>query len=733
MIPQRSLRILPLAVAGVALSIPQTGRADELETVVVTAQKRSESLQSVPVAVTDFKDADLQNKQIVSVVDLGDEVPNLEATKTDQGGSNVNFYIRGIGQNDFISTDDPGVGVYLDGVYIARTAGGLLDLGDISDVEILRGPQGTLFGKNTIGGAVLVTTHEPTFDLTGDVEGRFGERSRMDFSGVLNVPLVDNVAALRISFTDRNQDGYAHSLYDNQDEGSEHHGTLRASFLWLPADSWKVLASADWTHTDQEEIPAYVTDFAPNTFVTGPQNAWAIANGVAPWDQRWATGNPFQNYSGFHPGNKGDVWGTSLTVTKSFSGEAQLKSIFAYRQLDDRTGLDYGGSPTGLGNQNVDVSQNQVSEELIFTDSFLDGRLNLVSGLFFMHEDGRDDILLDLVITGNTSGIETDTLNLFEGTTYAGYGQLSYKLTDALDFDLGARYSYEDKDDTISVFSLQPPPGFDVITPMSQTHGWYSLTYRAAANYKITEDAMVYASIATGFKSGGFNGRPNAGGDFNAYGPEKATTYEVGTKADFFDKSLRVDLAGFYTEYDDIQEVVNATDPFTGAPLNLVENAAKATMKGIELEATWAPVPRMKLNLGTGYLYSAFDEIAPGAAITLSNKLPSTPRWTLNAGAQYTVPLGTFGDLLARADVSWVDRFYWQVQSTPLDQGGNYALVNAILTYTPPKGNYQVSFYGKNLFDRTYFTYADDLSPFAMALAIPGEPRELGVLLRYEW
>jgi len=315
------------------------------------AQKREESLQAVPISVSAITAAEIVARSMRDIGDLSTEVPGIQITKSDQGGNNAGVYIRGIGQFDWLPTFDPGVGIYVDGVYLARTAGGLLDLTDLERVEVLRGPQGTLFGKNTIGGAISVTSTPPAFKTEGNVFVRAGERGRFDAGAVLNVPIIDDTLAARLSVLTKNQDGFGTSLETGRKYGGEGKEVGKLSILWKPGNRISVDVSGDYTRVRQPIAMSVLLNLNTQTFVTIPQNQWAVANGVTPYDERWISPSYYQNYSIWNFDDHEDTWGTRATVKVDLDF-AELKSISSYRKSRFLTGLSFDGRTLADGRSN---------------------------------------------------------------------------------------------------------------------------------------------------------------------------------------------------------------------------------------------------------------------------------------------------------------------------------------------------------------------------------------------
>jgi iron complex outermembrane receptor protein len=643
--------------------------ADELEEIVVTAQKRQERLQDVPISISVLTGEAITGRSLSDLSSLSTQVVGVQSIGSDQGGSNADFYIRGIGQNDFLDTTDPGVGVYLDGVFVARTSGGLLDLADVDRIEVLRGPQGTLFGMNTIGGAISVTTKKPDFTTDGSAFVRAGQRNRLDAGVTVNLPIIDQTFAIRINALTKNQAGFGTSLETGERFGGEGKNIFKIDALWLPTDGVQVDLSGDYTHVDQPIRMSVVLNINPNTFVTGPQNTWAVTHGVAPYDQRWVSPNYDTNYatSQIVPHqDREDIYGTNLTVNWSILPSVQFKSISAFREAREETGLTFSAAPSAIGDQIVHETDDQLSQEFILTGKSFADKLDWATGLFYLHEDIFSDVYLPLSFPDNPDGYDTNTVNKGGNTSYAAYGQATYNLTDRLGLTLGARESYEYKQDTIGVYATKFDAYLLPNTPL--THSWDSFTYRAGLQYKVSPDVMTYASVATGFKSGGFNGRAQST-VFIAFNPETATTYEAGVKAELLDHRLRLDAAAYWTDYDNIQTTLNVTDPVTGIVTNVIANPADARIKGVELDASWLLTQYFRIDLGVTQTSDHYTKILNGAQVTLNDHLPEVPSWAGNLGAQLDLPAPTVfaddGIFTARIDESHKASYYDGSPNTP--------------------------------------------------------------------
>jgi len=734
-ISRRSCRCVAYAHLLVILtaSTATFAATSELDEIVVTAQKREQSLQEVPISVSAITADEIIARSMRNLGDLATEVPGIQITKSDQGGDNAGVYIRGIGQFDWLPTFDPGVGIYVDGVYLARTAGGLLDLTDLNRVEVLRGPQGTLFGKNTIGGAINVTTNSPTFTNEGNAFVRAGERNRIDAGVTLNVPVIDDTLAVRLSLLTKNQDGFGTSLVTGRKYGGEGKEVGKLSVLWKPSSRVGVDVSGDYTRVRQPIGMSLLLNLNTQTFVTIPQNQWAVAHGVTPYDERWISPSYYTNYSIWNFDDHEDTWGTSATVKVDLDF-AEFKSISAYRKSRFLTGLSFDAAPSQMGDQIVDESDDQGTQEFLLSGNSFDKHLEWVTGLYYLRENIFNAVTLPLSFPANPDGYDTYTTNKAGTTSYAGYGDATLHLTDKWSFTLGARYSEERKSDTIHVIATKL--GVDFLPTSSFEKSWNSFTYRAGLQYQVAESVMAYGSVSTGFKSGGFNGRANSTA-FIAFDPEKAISYELGLKSELLERRLRLNLAAFQTNYRDIQTTLNLVDPATGVTTNVVQNPADARIRGLELEGSAIVADWLSLDASATTTTAEYTRLETGTIVSFSDHLPQVPSWTMNVGAELHLPISIrwVEDGLAtlRIDESHRASSYDAAPNTIYNYEPHRDIVNARLSYGPRSGPWSVAAYARNLFNRQYLDFHEDLMAFVYSIGTPGPPREIGGEIFYRW
>jgi iron complex outermembrane receptor protein len=772
-----------LLFAGARLSLAAVGNAapagdsGTLEEIVVTAQKREQSLQDTPIAITAFTDATIARTGVSNIGDLAGKAPNVtfKFTAPISGASNAaTVFIRGIGQSDFALTTDPGVGTYVDGVYVSRSVGGVLDVLDLKRVEILRGPQGTLFGRNSIGGAISLITQQPSFDDTsGSFQLTGGSRSQIYLRGSLNLPLADNIA-VRIAASSKTRDGYVNTGFSPDSPfyshaltnlGNEDRQAVRADVLWTPSASLEVSLASDYSRIRENNAPAVLVGVtgatspadgpiaflynafqAPGTTLPGFANGqYSAANFVTGRnDKTFATG-----YNGTHL----DAYGTALTVNFALSPELSVKSITAWHHEGGSFARDADGSPIVLtDNIDTDYQHEQFSQELQLTGTALQGRLKFASGLYYFSESGSDPLIVAFPSSFGLLNIAEDKVR---NSSDAAYGQAVYSLTDALSFTAGVRYTEDRKhfftNQTLTITgpggtaATGAPPGTVVplVPPNSDVAQKFTNTSpRVSLDYRLSDTALFYGSFSEGFKSGGFNLRyvvPRAA--VRVFGPEKVDAYEIGAKLENTAHTLQLNVAGFTTAYKNLQ--LTYFESF-GAPVTA--NGGDARIEGVEfefIEFEFKAKPMQGLNVGlsAGYLDAHYTSLVPGLNagattpeqfITLGSHLPNTPRWQPSVDVDYSwaVPRGR---LLLAADMRYSSLLYNDAQNSRYLRQAGYGIVDTSMSYFPSAAPWSLRLYIDNVTDRRYIVSGDSNFGIGFHEAEFNRPREYGAGIRYNF
>ena len=743
------------------------------DAILVTARRREESLQEAPVAVSVFSAETLQDRQIQQTQDLERITPSLQFKPAGQlsGNSAASVvFIRGVGQLDPTAAVDPGVGIYIDEVYVGRSVGGTIDFGDIASVQVLRGPQGTLFGRNTIGGAILVATREPEFGtLSGRGRFRVGEDNLYEGFAAFNIPIADTVAA-RVSGGFRKRDGYVIRAFDGLDLGNDDSFTLNGALRFEPSPGFELQLRADYTKRDENGAPfvfAGINESAPVPAIVsvgaGCPGATIPFAPITPGDPRFGPpsvpniddprcANDFQARGKFVNGgtapvtSTSEVWGVSGTATLDLTDALLLKSITAYRSTQSRGIRDADNTPFLIITTDVGGESDQFSQELQL--QYGGGPLTGILGGYYFDEDTLERATVPLsfppsppligsVLAGGPGSRDLQVSNL-ETKSWAVFGELSYEILAGLELTGGLRYTRDRKSFTGTVLNLFPatlpdpdplpsaaiPDGGPLfIYPTLNRATFNALTGSASLGYGVADWLNIYASYARSFKSGGFNTRYNApppGFVPLPFGEETVDSYEVGAKASAGD--LTLNLAAFQADYGDIQLV------FRQGVVPLLFNAGKARIRGFEAEASYRPYD-LGLYIDAG-LSVLDDEIlsitpVPGATATVApgDDLPLTPSFQGNFAIGYDIELDNRYTLTPQFDGAYTSSLVFITGSVPEIEQNGYFVANASLKLDIDD-RFQVLGGIINLFDKDYLIQGNaSLGTLGYAEKIYARPR----------
>jgi iron complex outermembrane recepter protein len=707
----------PRVVALLVLAFPCAAAGQEpirgeatipaLEEVVVTARKRTENLQDTPVSVSAFSARDLAQRDVSTLPDIADHTANLRRSAGPQGGSSGHFYIRGLGQLDFLASMDPGVGVYVDGVYLGRTTGATFDLLDVERVEVLRGPQGTLFGRNTIGGAISVVSRAPPLERSGELVLRVVDPGIHEARVGVGGPIGERVASEIVLLT-KHQDGWQRRLVDGLRFGAERTYATRATFEWRAAERLDVRAEVDATRSRGTADPHFL----------------AAANPARGGRPEFIVGDPYITWSGQWTHDDLDVRGSAIVATYEL-GAATLKSITAFRALDSTTGIDFDGSPHPDLDQRVFTSQRQRSEELQIGARSFDARLDWLLGAFYFDEDVDQSV--PIVFYGGPIAQN----NALDNRSAALYAHASFALTGRLGVSGGVRFTREHKTHAFDHWAGEGTRRSPLFPPTTLADSWSSATPKLGLEYRLDGGALLYTSLAEGFRSGGFNGRPFGTDEFLSYEPETLTTFEVGFKSEWLDRRLRLNGALFASRYDDIQLTHTALGA-GGTPIVVTGNAGEAELHGLELELAWAAGERLVVVASAGNLHSRYVELAPGTAVSADDELPVAPRWTINAGVEYRFASRPTGTWRARVDYGYTSRFNYFFENPPGSWQEAYGLWHGRVGYEPSAAAWQFAMFVRNARDERYRLFREDVTDtFGISLDWPARPREWGLEFSY--
>ena len=711
--------LLPLA----GINVAQAQQADIriLEEVQVTARQRVESLQDVPVAVTVISEDAIQKTFAQNLADIGDYAPNVSIGVV-PGFNAAAIAIRGVSTGDIPSTFDPAVTVAVDGFYLGHYQASLLDMFDIQQIEILRGPQGTLFGKNTIGGVVNVTTKRPSGELGVQAKVRVGNEGRQDVMAAVDVPIVEDVLAARLSLQKFDFDGFYTNTFDGSDAGGQDLLAMRGKFLWTPSDTFEALLSIEYLK-DDSDTPMVVNtttqldrngNYGGDAFYGFYPGRGAGGTANVPLGDPFKSGlvTPDQHVDGFAEakdtdGHEEDVEGVYLTLNWDVMG-GTLTSISGFRDVDSDYYNDYVGEPVAIYATIRSVYRETYSQELRFAATV--DQLDYVVGAYYQQNDMDYENYTSLGAAHPfVPGLFLTADGSQEATSYAIFGEGSYNLSDLTQLTVGVRYSDEDKD-----FRLRPL-GFPAGAEVNESGSWDDITYRIGVDHTLNDTTMVYATFSTGFKSGGFNEQAGtlttAALSFN---PEEAESLEVGMKSDLLDNTLRLNLAAFIVEYSDLQldSVVPVAENPAGQE-SIITNAGEVTSWGLEADVMWLATEQLTIDATLGYLDSEYDkfdcdldkDISNGLEDCTSLDVKRTPEVTASLGATYTIPLtGMGGSVDLNTNATYTDSFFNDIFNTVASEHESVTLLNASVSYIADDERLRVSVFGRNITDEEYRT-----------------------------
>ena len=750
----------------------ESGIGALMEEITVTARKREEGLQNTPIAVSAFSGENLEARGIQRVDEIAGLTPNMsfDNINTNGGGGNsAAVFLRGVGQRDFLPSADPGVGIYVDGVYYARSIGSVLDIIDVDRIEVLRGPQGTLFGRNTTGGAIAIHTVKPHEEFEGKVRVRVGIDDRVDVLGKVNLPISDNLY-MNATVAKFDQDGFVVNPLNGMDTGDDDTFALRGALRWQANNNFEINLSGDYSRDRENgqarvvtQNPNRVVDLTPganifnHNFLLGANSPLNPANGgpginnpgtpfarqfsncdatpanIAGTTSGCANANTIalnQNTSTMPTYSNHDIYGFSGTVDWQISDNLEIKSITAYRNVDSTFGHDGDGTPFFLSWVRDEIYvQEQFTQEIHLQGTAVNDRLQWIIGGFYFTEDGNNYNPVDFASIDIESGAK------FDHESIAGFAQGTFDVTDKLHITAGVRYTDDTKDfivtsdgmnstpgvhfpmgnsGVVNIQSAVPafaPPGILVklIADGTTTLKADDWTPMANISYDWNDDLMTYFTYSEGFKSGGVQQR-NAGvfgGAAPTYDPEFVESFEVGFKYNHPNGNFVLNVAAFYADYTDIQ--LETLAPEGIAPQ--LDNAGEAEIKGFELESRWSPLDTLFLEVALGHLDAVITKSDPTVFNTggpaKGDRLPQVPRWSLAASLIKEFGLGDMGTIIARVDYNYRTKVFFDPANDPGSVMQSHGLMNASVGWDSANDKYSLIFHANNIFDKRRIIYTE--------------------------
>jgi iron complex outermembrane receptor protein len=705
-----------LALCSTALAPPVLANSGALEEVIVTAQKRTELLKDTPISIASFNTEELEKKGIASVADLRANVPSLQLKPHPNNSASLLIFMRGVGNADDQTTQDPSVAVYMDGVYLARSQALAMDVADIERVEVLRGPQGTLYGRNATGGAINFISVAPELNAFGFKQSlTVGSDNLLTSHTRVNVPIGDEIA-VQAAYLYSKKDGFV----DNRGTGADRFGdqdrsAYRIAARWQPSDALDVTYAYDRSRIG--DTPAYLAQVP-----LYPKQG-----------KRPSAGSPFvKNLRRF------DIMadGHSLIADWALSDRLSVKSISAYRRLDSNTYPEYltgalGPFPAISGASHD--KQHQFSQEFQLLGDAFDSQLEYIVGLYYFNEKADSVGYTDIPVAQSAS----DTIYSTDNSAYAIYGQGTYTpelLDGRLHITAGSRWSQDQREADLQIVTLPYNAAPSAGAPGSGDKTFNNFSPSFVVSYDITSDINAYGKVVKGYKTGGYNIRASSIQRFEAgFSPEKLTSYEIGLKSMLLDNRLRLNLAAFQADYTDIQINIRSDPNSTKTD---VLNAGSATINGFEADATARLGKALTIGVNYAHLNARYDKIVDVTGTDLAPvfRFTSAPKNSYNIDVDYEFPMTPIGKLVASAGYSYQSMTYSRAR---VDSGlyiiDDYGLLNARLALSEipvSTGSLRVALWGKNLEDKTYYTdHNNALVPYAVF----GEPRSYGLDIVYQY
>ncbi|MFH2078443.1 MAG: TonB-dependent receptor [Pseudomonadota bacterium] len=703
---------------------PTEDEAVTLDAIQVTARKREETLQEVPVAVTAFTPETIDKLNIRDIGDLDAQVPNLTIYAARGSSSTVTAYIRGVGQSDPLWGVDPGVGIYLDDVYIARPQGALLDVFDVDRVEVLRGPQGTLYGKNTIGGAIKYISRGLSAETEGTASITVGSFNQMDVKAAIGGSFGGNDALRgRLSVASLSRDGFGGNTVTNQDVSDKEILALRGQLGAYVTEDFNLQFAFDWLD-DQSGVRG-AQMLAPNRFVpTAP-----------PMSDRYDVRNGMPNI------NDTSLQGISATANWRINDDWGFKFVTAKRESDTETNIDFDTTQAPIADVKAFYSDEQVSHELQLNYD-AGGRSRGVMGLYLFDGEAGGQVLNNFfgLLFGDTQGtVYTESM--------AVYADWTFDINDRLHLDLGARWTDEDK--RADVLNRGYSDGtyttpISVVADFDKTINFTNLSPKVSLGYQATDDILVYGLATRGFKSGGYNIRAQATAvprSAEPFDDEVVDSYEVGAKMAFLDQRLFLNLSAFHNKYEDIQLSVftsydSNNDGTNDAFFGDFTNAGSGTVNGVEVEYQWLPTRNWLISGNLAFLDAKYDEfIYTGLNIADEQEFTNAPEFSGAINVEYRTELARGGNLSARVGYSYQDDVVATTEivrtgAVPITQDG-YGLLNAGVIWDTG-GPWSFSLQGSNLTDKEYRTTGYNINAaLGVLTGFYGPPRQFSLSARY--
>jgi len=707
-------------LSALAVAVPQVAfsQSSALEEVIVTAERRAQDAQDVPIALTIIGGSEISPSGISSISDVALKTPNLTFTQFNIGEPQL--FLRGLGTTIDSAGADPTVSVFIDDVYVGRSAGATSDLYDLERIEVLRGPQGTLYGRNVTGGAISIVTKRPSNEFEAKLGVTVGNYGLTVLRGLVDGPIGDNLAG-NLSFSKRDRDGYAYSNRSGQELDDADNFSLRGKLLWDISDNTELLLGFDYSTDDNNGQCRNLTKLdnpagdhnSGGVFVPVLKQIKADTNSEDPR----TCAMTIEQYA------ERDVFGLSARLQMEFTNGLSLTSITAYRELEYSWLQELGGldSPPNLLSveDNEGDDADQISQEFRLTK---DGdRLFWVAGAYYFKEN-VDRFANVPIFFGPGSPVapgallDRSWLQSATNTSMALFGQVVWSMTDALALTLGGRHTWDEKEMDNAYYSS---PGNEVYNFKGLEESWDEFTPRVTVDWQVTDDHMLFATWSKGYKSGVFiSQNTTAALAETPLEPEEATNMEIGAKTRWFDNRLQFNLVYFDLENENQQ--LFRLENFT-----LVSENFGTESSGIELDF----IAALGKNLTLSGMYASLDAEIVGGQFA-GNVAPRSPDYKYSVALNYNAALGNGAILDFDASVSYSDNWYMEATNQGVSYMDDYSIVDASVRYTSSGGNWEVTLWGKNLSDELVTSHSI-VSSFGGSVELFAPPRTYGVTANY--
>lgn len=715
----------------------------QLEEIVVTAQKREQSLQKVPVSVTAFTGADLERTGVQTIADIERVTPNTQLRASRATNSTLTAYIRGIGQNDPLWGFEPGVGLYIDDIYFARPQGAMLDVYDIDRIEVLRGPQGSLYGKNTIGGAIKYVTKRLEGDPALNIDLGLGTYNQRDLTVAGKLPVVDDVLYIGATVASFNRDGFGTNAFTGAENYNKAVDAARVSVEFTPNQDWFVRLAADTTK-----------DTSNNRH--GSRLTTSLQTGELPHDA-------FDSNAGAGDDQEVKNSGINLTAEWQVSEAITLKSITARREGSTRGFIDFDGSPVNTFDAPVSYDDDQLTQE--FQLNYTTENLAVVGGLFYMdgHAEGAFDVIAGAAL-GAPAVLPADasyptfvafTQGDADTTSKSAYIQGTYNINDAWALTLGGRYTQDEKQATVykaKIFTDGTAGGASTYfggnnvvvlatqSDFSESGDWSKFNPKLGVDFQLDEDTLIFASYAEGFKSGGINMRADASaspaGFSHVFAPEDAKTFELGMKSELLDNRVRFNAAVFHTNYDHVQITQTELIGVNFVPVVATDNTQ--SIDGIEIELTAQLSQNLTLVTNVGMVDAKWDKFNDPTGLDVSDQrsVSNVPKTSGMIGITYDTEF-VGGSLNLGTSLSYTGAIAMEVAiPNQLIDEDAYTLLNADISWYSADESWTVALHGKNLANTEYRVAGYNFPSFLgddEILGFYGDPRTVSLNLGYRF